>query len=279
MQPHKAIGGVLLGAALIFGTPGPAWAWGPLTHGAAAQRAFAILVTRQPWLAPHREAFLWGALAADVQDAPGASHLSAARTHGASTLEALWREAQPAGAGARAFVLGWAAHVAADEAQAEWLAAGDRTAAVRAAIAEAGMAPPPAAEAAETAALLDLAVDAAALPATGGLLRELALAAWHHAGTPAGAPPMGVVARVLGVDEPTYLAMAGLTAAMGARGADRYLLERARFGRVERWLEPVRSAPVRKAIGDLPPVITRLAEAGVARADQLAGPKAAPAKR
>lgn len=266
MRLFKAIGGALAGAAFLLGTPDQALAWGPVTHGAAAARAFAILVPRQPWLAPHREAFLWGALAADLQDAPGASHLTVARTHGAGALDALWREAQPAGAGARAFVLGWAVHVAADEAQPAWLAEGDRVAAIRAAIAEAGPPPPPTVEEALNGALLDLAVDAAALPATGGLLRELAQAAWHHGGTPAGAPIQGLVTRVFGVDEPTYVAMAGLTAAMGARGADRYLLERARFGRVERWLEPARGAAARGAVGELRPMLTRLAERGVERA-------------
>ncbi len=276
MRLLKAIGGALAGAAFILGTPDSALAWGPLTHGAAAQRAFGVLVTRQPWLAPHREAFLWGALAADLQEAPGASHLTVARTHSKGTLDALWREAQHAGAGSRAFVLGWSVHVAADEARPDWLAHGAHGAAIRAAIADAGLPPPPATETAANDALIDLAVDAAALPATGGLLRELAQAAWHHAGTPAGAPLMGLVSRVLGVDEPTYIAMAGLTAAMSARGTDRYLLERARFGRVERWLEPARSAAARGAVGDLRPVLTRLAERGVERATRIMGTPSKP---
>lgn len=271
MRLLQAIGGALAGAALLVMTPAPALAWGPVTHGAAAQRAYAMLVTRRPWLAPHREAFLWGALAADVQDAPGAIHLTRTRTHAPETLVALWREATPAGAGARAFVLGWATHVAVDAERPAWLAAGSREAELRAAIAEGGAPPPPAGEAAANEALIDLAVDAAVLPASGGLLRELATSAWHHAGTPAGAPIMGLATRVLGVDEPTYIAMAGLTAAMGARGPDRYLQERARFGRVERWLEPARGPAVRAAIGDLAPLLTRLATRAAARVEALAG--------
>ena len=276
MRLRKATGGALAGVAFILFSAAPALAWGPVTHGAAAQRAFSVLVTRQPWLAPHREAFLWGALAADVQDAPGAIHLTGARTHSADTLKVLWREAQPAGAGSRAFVLGWAAHVAADEERPAWLAAGKRGAAIRAALAEAGAPPPPRAEVTANDALLDLAVDAALLPITGGLLRELAQSAWHHAGTPAGAPLTGLAFRVLGVDEPAYIALAGLTAAMGARGPDRYLQERARFGRVERWLEPARGPAVRGAIGELRPLVTRLATRGVARVEAITGMPARP---
>lgn len=273
------IGGALLGAAFSCVTAEPALAWGPLTHGAMAQRSFSVLVTRHPWLAPHREAFLWGALAADFQDAPGATHLTLARTHGDGALAALWREAVPAGAAAKAFVLGWAAHVAADEARAGWLLGGDRRAAIRAAFATTGTPPPPFDEAVETDALIDLAVDAAVLPKTGDLLQELALSAWHHAGTPAGAPLAGIVKRVLGVDEPAYLAMSGLTAAMGARGSDRYLAERARFGRVERWLEPARSAGVRAAVGDMTPVLTQAAAQAVDRIDTLLAAEARPAAR
>ena len=248
-----------------------------MAHGAAAQRAYAMLVTRHQWLAPHRAAFLWGALAADVQDAPGAIHLTRARTHAPATLTALWREAAPAGAGARAFVLGWATHLAVDEARAPGLAAGGREAAIRAAIAERGAPPPPAGETpALDDALIDLAVDAAALPVTGGLLRGLAQSAWIHAGSPAGAPLLGVMTRVLGVDEPTYLAMAGLTAAMGARGADRYLQERARFGRVERWLEAARGPAARAAVGDLAPLLTGLADRGVAQVETMLGEKPRP---
>jgi hypothetical protein len=244
-----------------------------------AQRSFAVLVTRHPWLAPHREAFFWGALAADFQDAPGATHLTFARTHGEGALAALWLEAVPAGAAAKAFVLGWAAHVASDDMRAGWLLGGDRRAVVREAIAATGAPPPPPDESVETDALIDLAVDAAVLPKTGQLLSELALSAWHHAGTPAGAPLAGLVKRVLGVDEPAYMAMAGLTAAMGARGPDRYLAERARFGRVERWLEPARSAGVRSAVGDMTPVLTRAAAQAVDRIDTLLAADARPAAR
>lgn len=274
----QLLGGALAGAALVCVQAEPALAWGPLTHGAMAQRSYAILVTRHPWLAPHREAYLWGALAADFQDAPGAAHLTQARTHGDGAQAALWRDAGSAGPVAKAFVLGWVAHAAADEARAGWLAAGDdrgeprnvdRRTQIRAAIAAAGTPPPPSEDAVEADALLDLAVDAAVLPKTDQLLRELALSAWHHTGTPAGAPLAGIVQRVLGVDEPAYTAMAGLTAAMAARGPDRYLAERARFGRVERWLESARSATVRAACGDMTPVLTQAATLAVERVEAL----------
>ncbi|MEB3222841.1 MAG: hypothetical protein VKS61_12265 [Candidatus Sericytochromatia bacterium] len=232
------LGGALLGAALSLSQPEPALACGPLAHAVSADRAFAQMVSRQPWLAPFRDAFIWGAVAPDVHEAPGAGHLSRARTHAPSTLASLWRGAPDATG--RAFVLGWAAHMGADAD-------------------------------AEASAARDLCLDAALLPGASQQLQAMAVAAWRHSGGAAGAAVQGVLLHPLGLDAATYTGWASLTAAMAGRGPDRYLRERARFLRLERDLDRLRSPEARETLGDPAAIIAEASQAARQAVERLLG--------
>ena len=71
----------------------PAEAWGSYTHVWIAERAYGVLVAREPWLAAHRDAFLWGAIAADIDASPDLGHPNRARTHADDSVFALRRAA------------------------------------------------------------------------------------------------------------------------------------------------------------------------------------------
>lgn len=238
----------------------PALAWGPLSHAIIAQRAFAELAPRAPWLAPQRDAFDWGAACADIHEAAGAPYLSRQRTHAPDTLRALWREALAShDKGTQAFVTGWAAHLGADEAS-DAFEAGHS-------LAFAGKDAP--------AALLGWAVDAQLVPKAGQALTRLGRAAAMHVETPASAPIAAMLGRVLGLDEATYQGWARLTAISCLGGPDRYLAERARLLRLEPFVEAARTPAAREALGNLTPWLTRAVRSGVEHARSLA--KAAPA--
>ncbi|MDB5101270.1 MAG: hypothetical protein JWM80_5691 [Cyanobacteria bacterium RYN_339] len=240
----------------------PALAWGPLSHAIIAQRAFAELAPRAPWLAPHRDAFDWGAACADLQEAPGAPYLSRARTHASDSLRGLWREAQAShDRGAQAFVVGWAVHVGADDAFDAYESAHGPG--------WAGKDAPP--------ALLGWAVDALLIPKAGPALTRLGRAAAMHLESPASAPIAAMVGRVLAVDDATYQGWARLTASACLGGPDRYLAERARALRLEPFTAAALEPPARLALGDLTPWLTRAVRGGVDRARALA--KAAPDPR
>jgi hypothetical protein len=241
-------GGACLGAALVLFLAAPAHAYGPLMHTVVADRTFAQVVGKHPWLAPFRDAFVWGAVAPDIHEAPGARHLSCARTHASSTLMSLWSGAQePTG---RAFVLGWAAHLGADT-LAHGCQAEDRGIAER-----------------------DLSLDAALLPGASQQLQVLAAAVWRHAGGAAGAAVQGVMLGPLGLDGATYAAWAGLTVAMAGRGPDRYMAERARFVRLEQALERLRSAEARQALGATSGLVTEATQSARREVEKLLGSRA-----
>jgi hypothetical protein len=228
----------------------PALAWGPLTHAIVAQRAFAELAPRAPWLAPQRDAFDWGAACTDLQEAAGAPYLSRQRTHSADTLRALWREAQAShDRGAQAFVLGWATHVGADEVFNAFQALQEKNKDV-------------------PAGLTAWQVDAQLVPKAGHALTRLGRAAAVHVETPASAPIAAMLERVLGVDEGTYQGLARLTATTCLGGPDRYLAERARQLRLAPI--PALSPQERQALGDMTPWLTRAVRAGLERARALA---------
>ncbi|MEB3330589.1 MAG: zinc dependent phospholipase C family protein [Candidatus Sericytochromatia bacterium] len=258
MQPPVQAGGgggACLGAALVLVAAAPAQAYGPLMHAVVADRAFAQVVPRQPWLAPFRDAFLWGGVAPDLHEASGARHLNHTRTHDPSLLATLWQAAQdPTG---RAFVLGWAAHLGTD-ARADVPAPGFPGIAER-----------------------DLCLEAALLPGASQHLQTLAVSAWRHAGGAAGAAVQGVLLGPLGLDGPTYAGWAGLTAAVAGRGPDRYLVQRARFLRLEPELGRLQGAAARQRLGDPTALVAEAAQAARAAVEQLLGnpPAQAPSAR
>lgn len=254
----------LLAAALVVGWPaGPAEAWGSYTHVWIAERAYAMLVTREPWLAAHRDAFLWGAISGDLDMAPDLGRPSRARTHSHQALSALWHEAIALqDQGAEAFALGWAVNLASDEVA---VGAFDQPT-VRAALTHAGAGRLPA----DLRPLIEWCVDAALVPKSDGTLFSLFRSTVVNAGTPADAPVRTLLQRVFGTDEATYMGWARLQAAMSAGSIDRYLTERARFVRVDPWADQLQSSGVRESLGDLTPVMIRAVDAGVRLAGSLA---------
>lgn len=260
MGVRKAIAG-LLGLGLLL-LPTPAFAFGSLTHALIAERAYGRLVAKSPWLAVHRDAFFWGAIAPDF-DHDGAV---ARRAHAPGAVASLWREARASGdAATQAFVLGWAVHVAADEQAEATLSAPSRRERIRQALERAGAAnlPP------TLGPLIEWAVDAALVPIADDSLIDVYRGAYLHAASPAGAPMREVMARVLGTDEGTYFGWARLQTVMSAGGPDRYLAERSRYVRVEPWTIPLRAPAVRQALGDLRPLVASSVDTGVARAESL----------
>jgi hypothetical protein len=236
----------------------PALAWGPLTHGIVAQRAFSVLAPQMPWLAPHRDAFIWGAVCADMQEAPDVSATSRERAHATYTVKSIKDQALAEhDRGADAFALGWAAHVGADQAYevfaasqaGPWLARLTPEATGAATLSEALKNPP--------LALVEWAVDAALLPRSTGALFDVGRAAAVNLGTPAGAPIAELLNKVLHVDVTAYEAWARLIAGTCLGDGDRYLSERAKTLRIEPWTEMARGAPARQALGDLTPWLTR----------------------
>lgn len=260
MGLRKAIAG-LVGLGLVL-LPTPAFAFGSLTHALIAERAYGRLVAKSPWLAIHRDAFFWGAIAPDF-DHDGAT---SRRAHAPGAVASLWREAKASGdAATQAFVLGWAVHVAADEQAEATLAAPARRDQVRKALEHAGAQRLPTA----LGPLIEWAVDAALVPIADDSLIDVYRGAYLHAASPAGAPMREVMARVLGTDEGTYFGWARLQTIMSAGGPDRYLNERSRYVRIEPWTVPLRAPGVRQALGDLTPLLARSVDTGVHQAESL----------
>lgn len=248
----SVVGAVLVPAA-------PASAWGSYGHGLIAARAYDQLVPQHPWLAAQREAFMWGALAPDVGGCASAS-----LAHSAGTLGSLWREAEASGdAGARAFVMGWAVHLAADEV--EHAGASERRAAFREALAATDAPPPP--EAIEP--LVDWALDRALVPVGNGTLTHIFYAAVSNVGSPAAAPLREMLKRVLGVDEPAYVGYARHQALSSAGSIDRYFESQARSLQIGPWEGALREAQVRLALGNLTPLVSRSVNQGIKRAERL----------
>lgn len=264
---------LLLAICLSVGWPAePAEAWGSYTHVWVAERAYGVLVAAHPWLAAHRDAFLWGSVAGDLDASPDLGRPSHARTHSATALGALWKEAIAGkDQGAQAFALGWAVHLGADEVAPSAF----KHQGVREALTHAGATRLPG----DLSPLIEWAVDAALVPKSDGTLFSLYRSTVVNAGTPAGAPLRRVLERVFGTDEATYMAWARLQASMSAGNVDRYLAERSRFVRVEPWTEPLRAPGVRQSLGNLTPVMTRAVDAGVKRAKGLLAPPRGPLGR
>jgi hypothetical protein len=263
---------ILLAATLTACWPAePAQAWGSFTHVWIAERAYGVLVAQYPWLAAHRDAFLWGAIAGDLDMAPDLSRPNHARTHDPAALTALWQEACAVeDQGARAFALGWAVHMGADDAGPGSAEAGARTQAVREALAREGAATPPA----DLTPLVEWAVDAALVPKSTNTVFNLYRSTVVNAGTPAGGPLRRVLERVFRIDESTYMSLARLQATMSAGNTDHYLAERARWARIEPWADPLRSPAVRQALGNIRPDMARAVNLGVLRARAVCEPSA-----
>lgn len=256
------VSGALWGAALILFTALPASAAGPLTHMVVAERCFSQLVNTHPWLAPHRDAFYWGALAVDWGTATGSPHARPEPSHAQNELAALWRKAASKGALPRAFVLGWAVHLATDETQTTWLLEAGRTEQLAALIqlpTDRGNVPLAA----------DLALDAALLPGVSNSLQTMALAARAHAATPAGGAIQQLLREVVGVAEPAYLNWAGFIFLAGARGSDAYLALRAKQVHLETLAPLLTGRAGRAWVGDPRSFLTAAAEAGSQQARQL----------
>ena len=252
---------LLASLAVVLGTAAPAQAWGSLTHTLVGERAFAMLAPRHPWLAPHRDAFLWGAIAGDLDRAPGVAE-GPGRTHAASTVKALWREATASkDARARAFVLGWAVHVASDKSAEALREPSRRVALTR--VLGAG---------ADLDAAGEWAADAALSPRAATALVSLYRSTVLNAITPDGAPVRAVLGRVLGTDEAAYMAWARLQAGFCVGGLDGYLANTARFHRLTPWAEAMRGPAVRHGIGALAPLLTQAVNRGVASAEALLSP-------
>lgn len=253
----------LLAAAVlgaVLGPGAPALAWGSYGHGLIAARAYDQLVPRQPWLAAQREAFMWGALAPDVGGCAHATSLA----HTAGTLASLWREAEASGdAGCKAFVMGWAVHLAADEVEHAGSAA--RVSAFREALAAIEAPPPPEA----IGPLVDWALDAALVPVGNGTLSHIFYAAASNVTSPGAAPLREMLKRVLGVDEPAYVGYARHQALSSAGSIDRYFETRARSLQIGPWEGALRAPSVRLALGDLMPLVIRAVNLGVRRAGAL----------
>lgn len=246
--------------------PTPAFAFGSLTHALIAERAYGRLVAKSPWLAVHRDAFFWGAIAPDFDHTGPVAR----RAHARGAVASLWREAKASGdAATQAFVLGWAVHVAADEQAEATLAAPARRERVRQALVRSGADKVPQA----LGPLIEWAVDAALVPVADDSLIDVYRGAYLHAASPAGAPMREVMARVLGTDEGTYFGWARLQTVMSAGGPDRYLTERSRYARIEPWTLPLRTPAVRHALGDLTPLLTRSVDLGVAQAETMMRPE------
>lgn len=252
----------------------PAFAWGPLTHGIIAERAFAELVPHMPWLAPHRDTFIWGSVAADVEEAPGAQPGLSRRSHAGYTVRALWREANAMhDPSVEAFALGWAVHVAADDQFNRFAAtAGQNFLDHQGAVVTGhdGSAPD---------ALLPWAVDAALLPRSGNAQLEVARAAARHAGTPDSAPLTLLLYRVLDLDDGALDGLARLVTITCAGDADHYLEDRARFLRLGPWADAAREPRAREELGDLTPFVTQSVHSGVERARAIAESAPAPAHK
>jgi hypothetical protein len=266
---------ILLAATLTACWPAePAQAWGSFTHVWIAERAYGVLVAQYPWLAAHRDAFLWGAIAGDLDMAPDLSRPSRARTHAPAALEALWQEACAVeDQGARAFALGWAVHMGADDAAVDAHGASRRAAAVRDALAASGAAALPT----DITPLVEWAVDAALVPKSTNTVFNLYRSTVVNAGTPAGGPLRRVLERVFHIDESAYMSLARLQATMSAGNTDHYLAERARWARIEPWADQLRSPGVRQALGNIRPDMARAVNLGVLRARAVCeppGPKA-----
>lgn len=250
---------VVLAATLAVWLPAaPALAWGPLTRGLVAERAYAELAPRMPWLTPQRDAFVWGAICADIQEAPG-QPAARERVHAGYTVQALWRNAQASGDhGAEAFALGWASHVAADQVYDAFADnVGQPWLDQRSESKDAGPAP---------TGLLEWAVDSALLPRASDTLLDVARSAAVNAGTPAGAPIAAVVDKTLGIDGDTYESFARMIVLGCVGGPDHYLEARAHALRLGRWTEPAREPAARQGLGELTPWITRSVRSAVDRA-------------
>jgi hypothetical protein len=76
------------------------------------------------------------------------------------------------------------------------------------------------------------------------------------------------------------MAWARLQASMSSGSVDKYLADRARLERVTPWMDTLRAAPARQALGDLTPVMTHAVESGLtlARTTLALQPPAAPKK-
>lgn len=244
----------------VFGPGAPALAWGSYGHGLIAARAYDQLVPQHPWLTAEREAFMWGALAPDVK---GCGH-GASLAHTPGTLDSLWREAEAtADPGCRAFVMGWAVHLAADEV--EHARAESRLPAFRRALAATDAPPPPEA----IGPLVDWALDAALVPVGQGTLSHIFYAAASNVGSPGAAPLREMLKRVLGVDEPAYVGYARHQALSSAGSIDRYFETRARSLQIGPWEGALRAAEVRLALGDLRPLVIQSVKQGIKRAEGL----------
>jgi len=253
---YRWISGACVGAACLFLSVSPAVAAGPLTQLAVAERCFGQLVSSQPWMAPHRDAFYWGSLAVAWNTASGSPHRGPEKPPGGESFLTLWRKAQTAGNLARAFGLGWLVHLTTEQVQIQWQADHERTQQLAQMIALPS-------DAGNLALAADLALDAALLPGAGATLRTMASVARAHAGTPAGGTIQKLMRDSLGVEEQAYLNWAGFVFLAGARGPDAYLALRARQAHLEALAPVLTGTPGRVWAQGHREFLTLAAETGI----------------
>jgi hypothetical protein len=253
-------------AGLILLQAPRALAWGPLTRSLVADRVYSIVVPQAPWLAPNREAFLWGANAQGLGELKPCSPEIQAKCLAPKTVGSLWKGAQ-GNPSASAFALGWAVTDTLERKDAaHWFSKGDRQALYNA------LSPKPAPPYPGSAAftpLVEYAVDAALVPVADDTLASLFRGTVISAGTPTGLPFRELACQTLDADDSLFLDWARVLVDMSAEGPEHYLEADARFQGVSAWQESLRSPGARLALGDLTRLITQSVEACVKRASTL----------
>ncbi|MEB3197210.1 MAG: hypothetical protein VKP62_08400 [Candidatus Sericytochromatia bacterium] len=253
-----AVGGILMGAALPFLRAEPAEAMGLLGQVIVAERAFHQLVPRHPWLAPHRDAMLWGALAGELLRLSGPSTMAERKLDSLAVRDAMLAQARQGGPAARAFVCGWLSHLESDAESDAWVSREGRLGR----LAEAVGLP----ENRLGRAHVDLALDAVLLPAASQKLRLMAEAARRHAGTPSGAPVVALLRQTLGVDDAQHQQLAALAFALGSVGPDRYKREVAHLHGLDPYLDALTGASARASLS---PATVLLTDASLRAAQRI----------
>lgn len=235
----------------------PACAWGVYAHALFAERAYAVLVPRHPWLAVHREAFVWGAVGPDLDRV---AELSARRTHAPELPDTLWQLAH-GDDDARAFALGWAAAAGADHAgEALQTRAGDTLRRLCAAPQDVS-----------TADLVDWTADATLASLADHTLDDLFHATVSVALSPAAGAVRSLLHDALGLDEGTYETWTERIGRLSAQGEDAYLTQDADWLGIQSYTPVLRTANARLALGDREALLGTAVAASVANCERLLG--------
>ncbi|HEY9721184.1 MAG TPA: zinc dependent phospholipase C family protein [Oscillatoriaceae cyanobacterium] len=248
---------VLCLTALVLGTLArPAGAWGIYTHALIAERAYGVLVPKEPWLAAHREAFLWGAVGPDLDRV---AEMRARRTHSPELADTLWSLSSRSGDDdARAFALGWAASVGSDQVSQTLDGAAHQLR---------GMAGVP--HGVPDAALIAWTADSALMGLSDHTLNDLFDATVAIAVSPAAGAVRQLLSATLGIDEVTYRAWTDRIASMSQQGPDQYLHQDADWLGVRPYVPVLRTANARVALGRPEDLLGRAVDAGVSASRQL----------